>query len=455
MKKLLEMSLVSNHLAKGRWSFSVSPKNRSMITLHHGTRSCQLDLSKLRRTEEDEISLSPRICHTLLLPKHINEYKIRSLNSQNYLLGPLIGILVSEIKLKKLLAGKVDSVYRRYAQIIQKNKGLAVFLSPKRISWVNDNLVGVVRVTNDKQEVWIEEALPIPSVIYDRCFGSNNRVRSKILRKQCATHDPTIKVINALVKLGKEQIYTLYGQIPRFQEHLPRWDIVRPENIDTLLKQFPVAYIKPNSLSKGKGITKVSTTLFGFLVEQYRETDNYRHLCVSSEEVLEELKPYITERGFMVIQEAIPLMTFKGRPFDFRLLLQKDKSGNWKRTGVAGRISGEGSIITSPRSGGSVLGFDEVMTDQKKFNPAEIAAAMLNLAVDLAKTIDDLIGPFAELGFDLGVDNTGQVRIIEVNGIPLKVSIERLKNRHITRLAHQNPIEYAMYLAGFGGLYDD
>ncbi|MHB8125013.1 MAG: YheC/YheD family endospore coat-associated protein [Desulfitobacteriaceae bacterium] len=448
------ITLVRNHLTKGRWSL-LYPEKRSSVTLHHGTRSYRLDLDKLPKTAENAIALTPRSCHTLLLPKHIREYKVRPLNSQNYLLGPLIGILVSETKLRKLLAGDPDPVYRRYVQVVRKNKGLGVFLSPERILWDKNQIVGVVRVTTDKQEVWIEETLPIPAVIYDRCFGSENRSSSKILRKQCAMHSPTIKVINALVKLEKRQVYTLCSQIPRFREHLPRWNILRPDNIDTLLKRFPVAYIKPDSLSKGKGVTKVSCTPSGYLVEQYREGENYQHLCTSSGEVLQDLEPYIGNRGFMVVQEAIPLMNYKGRPFDFRFLLQKDKSGKWKKTGVAGRISGKGSVISSPRSGGTVSTYDEVMAHQGKSNPKEIATEMLKLALDLAKTIDNVTGPFAELGFDFGVDVTGKVMIIEINGIPLKVSIERLKNRQITRCAHENPIEYAIYLAGFGGLYYD
>lgn len=445
--------LIMNRQNMDRWSLAIPLANKSIITLYHGTKSYQVDLSQILANGRNTITLTPGICHTLLLPKLLKEYKVRPLNSKHYILGPLIGIFVSETKLRKLLAGKVDPVYRLYAQVLQRNKGLAVFFSPQRIKWNKEKVVGVVRVTVNKQEVWTEESLPIPAVIYDRCFGKNNRLYSKILRKKCAIHNPTIKVLNPVTKLGKLQVYTLCSQIPRFQEYLPRWDILRPDNIDNLLEQFPIAYIKPDKLSKGKGVTKVSQTSSGFLMEQNRNNKNYNYFCSSPDQVLQELEPYISDHGFMVIQEAISLMNFQGRPFDFRLLLQKDKSGCWKKTGIAGRISGEGSVISSPRSGGSVLTYDEVMKSLSKIERSNIAASMLNLALDLAGIIDNLISPFVELGFDLGVDNKGQVKLIEVNGIPLKVSIERLKNRKITRSAHENPIGYAIYMAGFGGLH--
>ena len=449
------MVLTMNHQGMGRWSLSIPLAKKSIITLYHGTKSYQVDLSQVHRLEANSISLTPRTCRALLLPGHIKEYRVRPLSSKHYVLGPLIGILVSEIKLKKLLAGKVDPFYRWYARVLLRNKGIAVFFSPKRIAWNKNEVVGVVRVIANKQETWIEETLPIPSVIYDRCFGNHNRFQCKIIRKKCAMHSPTIKVLNAVVKLGKRRVYTLCGQISRFQDNLPKWDILRPDNIDALLEQFPIAYVKPNKLSKGKGVTKVSRTPFGFLVEQNRESKNYQHLCASPSEVLQDLEPYISSQGFMVVQEAIPLMTFQGHPFDFRLLLQKDKSGSWKKTGVAARISGEGSIISSPRSGGFVSTYDKVMAHLSEISRKDIASSMLNLALDLAKTMDDVIGPFVELGFDLGVDINGKVKIIEVNGIPLKVSIQRLKNQKITRYAHENPIEYAIYMEGFGGQYYD
>jgi hypothetical protein len=436
-----------------RWSLAIPSENKSMITLYHGTKSYQIDLTKIMPKRENTITLTPGICQNLLLPKHLNKYNVRQLNSKHYILGPLIGIFVSETKLRKLLAGKVDPVYRLYAQVLRKNKGLAVFFSPERIDWNKDKVEGVVRVTVDQQEIWTDESLPIPSVIYDRCFGRKNRRQSKILREKCATHSPTVKVLNAVTKLGKQQIYTLCSQIPRLQKNLPRWDILRPDNIDTLLEQFPIAYIKPDKLAKGKGVTKVSRISSGFLVEQHRKNKNYRQMCSSTAQVLQELEPYISDYGFMIVQDAITLMKFRGRPFDFRLLLQKDISGCWKKTGIAGRISGKGSVISSPRSGGSVLTYDKVMTDLSKTKRSKIAASMLNLALDLAETMDNLIGPFVELGFDLGVDIKGQVKIIEINGIPLKVSIERLKDRKISRAAHVNPIRYAIYMSGFGDMH--
>lgn len=441
---------LTRDLNSGCWTLSLGPVNESVITIFHGTRVCTVNLENLPCSDSSFL-LSPEICRTLLLPTHLKRYQIRALNRINYILGPLVGILVSEAKLKRLLSGTVDHDYRRYAKVLRKSKGVAVFLSPQRINWQQDQATGVVRIVSNQQEIWIEQTLPIPTVIYDRCFGPENRKRSAALRKRCFTNFPTIRVVNALVKLGKLEIYELCSERPELRKHLPRWGILTPDNVTGILDQFPIAYIKPDRLSKGKGVTKVSCTEQGFLVEQRRGTDNYQHLCASPEDVLGDLQKYLKGSGFMVVQEAIPLMKYNGRPFDFRLLLQKDKSGKWKKAAVAGRISGVGSVISSPRSGGSVASYDVVMAQLPDEQRLAIAVTMLDLAREVAKTIDQVIGPFAELGFDLGVDLSGEVKIIEVNGIPLKVSVERLNDKNITRAVHENPIGYAIYLAGFGG----
>lgn len=306
MKNSLQrIALTPNSQNKRFWSLPFLPPNQSFVTLYHGTKSCKFSLSKVLRTPENRVLLTSRVSKELRLSKYMEHYQVKVLNSNHLAIGPLVGILVSEKKLRNLISGKIDPTYRAYARVLSQNEGQAVFFSPKRIQWERSEVLGVIRTRTNQGEKWIEETLPLPTVIYDRCFGGNNRYQSIIIRKKCATHVPTVKIINALSKLGKREVYTLCSQIPQLKEHLPKWDILRSDNIETLLEQFPIAYIKPDRLSKGKGVTKVTKTPSGYLLEQRRDPHNYQHLCKSHKEVLEDLEPYISNQGFMLIQEAI------------------------------------------------------------------------------------------------------------------------------------------------------
>ena len=134
---------------------------------------------------------------------------------------------------------------------------------------------------------------------------------------------------------------------------------------------------------------------------------------------------------------------------DFRALLQKCKTGRWQHTAVVARIADKNSIITSPRSGGGVEYFSTVMNEQCLSSRKTILKSIRDLSMEVAKTLEDQVGHFAELGLDFGVDVQGKVWLIEVNGKPLKVSIEMLKNAILTRKSYTRPLEYAVYLSGF------
>lgn len=428
----------------GLWKLPQDQGIPGRVTLYHGTLSCSMEVE-----DSNRISLPLDMVQRLLLPSFTDKYGLKSLAAGDFVVGPLVGVFINEQKLQKLLSGDIDRIYRRFAMVLERNNGVAAFFSRKRVLWNSCKIISIVRKTEGVKEKWIEEILPIPVVIYDRCFGTEGRRDSRILREQCMNSGLGIRIVNALTKLNKMQIYKICALDPILNEHLPRWEMLTEENVDRLLDEYSVAYVKPDSLYKGKGVTKVTRCTKGYWVEQRRGEENYKVLCKNPQEVLRRVQSNAGKNLF-VIQEAIQLLLNKGRPFDFRLLMQKDGSGQWKETGVVARINARGSIIASPRSGGNVATFEEVMSRFSKEDRKRVHREMVRFATYLARTIDHQIGPYVELGFDIGVDKMGRVWLIELNGKPLKVSIDRLKNHEVTVNAYERPLEYAIRIAGFG-----
>ena len=64
----------------------------------------------------------------------------------------------------------------------------------------------------------------------------------------------------------------------------------------------------------------------------------------------------------------------------------------------------------------------------------------------VAGAIDAALGPVYELGIDLGVLQDGTVRLIEVNGMPLKVSLQRLGDPWSEQRIWRVPVHYAAWL---------
>lgn len=61
-----------------------------------------------------------------------------------------------------------------------------------------------------------------------------------------------------------------------------------------------------------------------------------------------------------IIQQGIHLSTYQGRPYDIRVLVQKNGKGQWHMTGMGIRVAGEQSITTHVPQGGYIQSVDTV-----------------------------------------------------------------------------------------------
>src|SRR5690606_12499844 len=112
------------------------------------------------------------------------------------------------------------------------------------------------------------------------------------------------------------------------------------------------------------------------------------------------------------IQQGLSLLTCKGRPVDFRALVQKNNKGKWSITSIVGRIAGPNHFVSNLARGGSLNSVRDVLI-QSKLPPNEIKRVqtkLRTLALQLAEGIDQHIAHhFGELGIDLAVETSGKV----------------------------------------------
>ncbi|NMA69039.1 MAG: YheC/YheD family protein, partial [Desulfitobacterium sp.] len=79
----------------------------------------------------------------------------------------------------------------------------------------------------------------------------------------------------------------------------------------------------------------------------------------------------------------------------------------------------------------------------------EIIQKIEFLAEMIGYAMEDKYGYLGELGIDLGIDVNGKVWVIEVNGRPLKVSFNLLRDKTVSKVIHKNPITLGFSLTGF------
>jgi hypothetical protein len=397
----------------------------------------------------EKLLLSKDFVKRLVLPDFKNLGK--KINGNHIILGPLIGVFVSELDIENLKQGHCRNTnFYKYSHVCQELNGICCFFSIKDISWEQRLIKGwVLQSDKELNEQWISREFPFPTVVYDRSFGPRAQAHGYELREGLAAI-PSVVVFNAMPKLRKLETHQLLKNNSKLKNCLPETLKYSPQGLLETLERLTRVYIKPDGLSKGQGVFRVSGKCRNLLVE-YRDSDWNQAVQLDNIDQLEEmLEPFCQRGGGYIIQQEIPLAKYKGNQFDMRVLCQKDITGKWGLSGIAVRIAAPGSVITSPRSGGFVTNWHdalETVFKQCEDTPVGVASKVEEVAMEICRTVEKRHGICGELGLDLGLDNDGNVWIIEVNGKPLKVSLQRLHNSELTETVYTNPIKFAYYLA--------
>lgn len=426
------------------------------VSLRFGTAVVYADSASLKNEAPLGKLLIPNdMAGQLLLPKNENLGVV--VRGSDIIFGPLIGVFVSRWETEHLSQGVCKNKYfYRYIQACKELNAICCFFSIEDILWNQRSVKAWVLQNVDGQaEHWLGRVFPIPSVIYDRCFGSLGKEDGYKLRSHLADI-PGVTVFNAMPKLRKWETIELLWRNPELREHLPKTVQYRsPNQLERALNHFGPVYLKPDGLSKGTGIYKISRSIHGGFILRHRGPKKNELVRFSSLNTLGKLlEPYFERGGGYVIQQEIPLGKYRGRKFDMRVLCQRDIEGKWIIGGIAVRVAAPKSIITSPRSGGSVITFSHMLEsvfNEREDQPGGISAKLNDVAFKVCRVIEEKYGCCGELGLDMTVDKDGHIWIIEVNAKPLKVSLKRLLNPDLTQQVHANPIRFAYYIAGTPG----
>ncbi|UJF35821.1 YheC/YheD family protein [Paenibacillus hexagrammi] len=124
------------------------------------------------------------------------------------------------------------------------------------------------------------------------------------------------------------------------------------------------------------------------------------------------------------IQQTIPLATYKGRPFDLRVSVQRDDSGDWQVTGIVGKVAASGSHVTNVAKGGRVRTC-EVLFKENGFDVERTVSAVERASLEIVRYISRRVPHLADVGLDMGVDQSGMVKFIEMNGRDQRYSFRK------------------------------
>jgi hypothetical protein len=267
------------------------------------------------------------------------------------------------------------------------------------------------------EQNWIDDEFPIPSLIYDRCFYGDDEHS-----KQCIPIVSWLKSRNDITFLGfglpnKLELYETLSN-SRLAPYLPHSKSIKEcsEVISTLNKQKKII-IKPINGSQGYGIYYLKKNDKTIHVKTEKNKKIISRIFPNETKLFQWLQPLINFRPYL-IQPYLELSNTASRPFDIRILLQKDEQGVWVERGKGIRIGNTGGILSNLSAGGSVTDFTTWSSTLSQTNKEYICSELNFITTNLPQILENEISPLFEIGVDIGVARNGAIWILDVNSKP-------------------------------------
>jgi len=302
-----------------------------------------------------------------------------------------------------------------------------------------------------KEDGWKETIIPMPDIIYDRCFDLKGRERRAASKLLTSYKQQKSWMIWARGLPGKWIVYNKLKDEPTLKPYLPPTSSYSgPESLTKSLLTFQKQiFLKPQAGSQGKSTLHIHMLNdSNSLIINGRDHQNnpINQRFDKHSKGLAWIHQFIHHRPF-IIQPYLHLYNKKEHPYDIRVLMQKNGEGHWMLTGMAVRKGYIGGTTSNLHGGGTATSVLPFLTWEFGATPAEHMMAVLhNLSKDIPSILESHFGRLGELGIDYGIDTLGHIWLLEVNSKPGRSSFNHIEDPTSAVLAAENPLRYARYL---------
>lgn len=406
-----------------------------------------------------ETLMTPPLVQALHVPPGVPLLLRYDAVRQRIVLGPLIGILVSRYRKEnpRNPFGVFTPFLNEITDVCRRNGGVACAIRLDDVNWTNETVRGLVR----RKGTWHALTLPLPQCIH-------NRLISRAAEKS--------DTVNLWIQRCKEK------QIPFFNERfLNKWHVHQalqeeaaalrylPEtmryhghqDLREMLRHHCTVYAKPTNGSMGRGIYRIRKREEGYKLTTATASGSSSKSYSDLMALHRALQKKIKGKSYL-LQQGLELIGRNGKPTDFRVLVQKNRRGEWSVSSLVARL-GQNKVVSNIARGGSMTSAAQALRicGPKRSAPFPTRTSLKQAALHLAQLLEQTIpGHFAEFGIDLGVDVRGRIWLLEVNSKPSKAASavqtaedeeeaeESTVNRG-PRPSVKRMMEYAAFLGGF------
>lgn len=324
--------------------------------------------------------------------------------------------------------------------------GVLVYVTTVKDLKLSDQKI-VGHYFDQNKKTWVCKSFPFPRVIYNRIPYRKFELQPEVHQKlQACLKSKKIHLFNPFF-FNKWTLFEWLSKNKSTRSFIPKTEkLINYANLESLFQTSPILYLKPVRGKAGRGIMRIDKIDEGASVK-YRLIhleNNKRKLGKYSD--LYGLWSYL--RGLIgnteyIVQQGIHLTRSKHRPFDLRLLVQKNDKGIWTVSGIGARVAGKLSITTHVPRGGTIDNPEKLLVSKFGNEKAEqIMQHAKKSSLIIAKQIERASGQLmGEMSMDLGVDTKGGLWFFEANSKPMKFDEPHIRKKSLLRI-----IQYCKYL---------
>lgn len=231
---------------------------------------------------------------------------------------------------------------------------------------------------------------------------------------------------NISSKLLKTGVLLRHRGLARF---IPLTRLFSRQVLYDMLERYGMVYVKPDTGSLGIGVMKVEKQ-----GRAYRYQSGTRIFAFASFPALfESLRQRIGRRKYLV-QKGIHVLRHGGRPYDFRVMIQKNPARRWEPTGIAGRVAHPRKAVTNGSQGGTIFPAGTLLLPHAgRTRSLALLGLMNRMARVTAAQLGRAYPAMNELGLDIAVDGRLHPWILEVNTHPDPCPFTKLPYQRMIR----------------------
>lgn len=297
---------------------------------------------------------------------------------------------------------------------------------------------------SEKRNAWVTRYQRLPDAVYNRIPTRKHEAKTSVRSVLEAIQEQGIPLFNTRY-LYKFEVYKAAKNSQTIAPHLPETRRLRGVNdLETMLAKHGTVYLKRNDGTLGNGIGVIKATRNGIVLKKTGANRKVQKKRLSRQQLSAVVTMYL-RRGRYLVQQGLDLVTYQGRPLDFRVMVQKRGDGKWRLTGAATRVAGPKQITTHVPRGGSRLSFAQGIMCAAGADPRRtktMASEIRKLCCATARRVERTLGlHLAEASLDVGIDVNGKIWIIEMNSKPFLFD-----ERDIQARARRYLLDYTRYV---------